>query len=149
MDNAEPSPNGISAQNLYRLSSIFNDDSYAEYARNTCRAFEPELMQHPFLFTSMLPAVVVSALGIKSVVITGEGKKVDDAVKKIRGRIRFMETLVRLLPDTDGWLRNRNALLAEMKADKPSVMVCEGGTCREELDVNLDVVELDKAFRNI
>ncbi|KAI9780281.1 MAG: hypothetical protein M1816_003123 [Peltula sp. TS41687] len=126
MDNAEPSPNGISAQNLYRLSSMFGDDEYGEYARKTCRAFEPELMQHPFLFTSMLPAVVAGALGVKSVVVTGQGPRIDEALKRIRGRIRSAETLVRLVPETaGGWLTTRNARLAEIKADKPSVMVCE------------------------
>ena len=162
MDNAEPSPNGISVQNLYRLSSILNDESYAEYARKTCQAFGPELMQHPFLFSSMMPAVIAGALvgGVQSVVIAGQGKEVEEAVNEIRGRVRGLETLVRLIPPGDDdttttaegstWLRARNKLLREMRADKPSVMVCEGGVCREELDVgNMDMETMGRAMGNI
>ena len=87
MDSAEPSTNGISAQNLYRLSSFLNDADYAQYGRKTCLAFDAEVMQHPFLFTSMLTAVVAGQLGVRSMVVVGEGEEAREAIRRLRGQI--------------------------------------------------------------
>ena len=99
MDNAEPSANGISAQNLCRLSGMLEDDSYGERARQTWLAFEPELMEHPFLFTSTLPAIVVDALGLRSVVLVGHAEKIDTAIRTLRGRVRGVDAVVRAFGD--------------------------------------------------
>ncbi|KAI9813911.1 MAG: hypothetical protein M1832_006058 [Thelocarpon impressellum] len=131
MDSAEPSTNGLSAQNLHRLSSLLNDESYAAYARKTCQAFEAEIMQHPFLFSSLLPAVVAGALGTRSIVVVGAAE--EEAVKRLRAQTTLsgLTTIARYEPG--GWLARRNALLATVKeGDEARVMVCEGGTCREE-----------------
>ncbi|KAI9671160.1 MAG: hypothetical protein M1817_003667 [Caeruleum heppii] len=150
MDSAEPSTNGISAQNLLRLSSLLNDDSYAAYARKTCLAFEAELMQHPFLFSSMLPAVVAGALGVKGIVVAGEGPETDQAVDVIRERLRVNETLARARKGSDGsWLRGRNALLRGLDGGTARVLICEGGACREEVDSLGDVEALKKAIGDI
>ena len=71
MDNAEPSTNGVSACNLFRLSSLLGDEGYEKEARRTMGAFEAEIMQYPWLFSSFMPAVVAGELGVKSVVRVG------------------------------------------------------------------------------
>jgi uncharacterized protein YyaL (SSP411 family) len=146
MDNAEPSTNGVSASNLNRLSSLLNDASYAELAKSTVQAFEAEMMQHPFLFVTLLDSVVMGRLGVKGVVVTGEGAEVEEAVKKIRAGAegsRF-RTVIRLGggKSKGEWLWKRNSLLQGMKLDKKGVMVCEAGVCRETLGVE----EVDKAL---
>ncbi|KAI9752956.1 MAG: hypothetical protein M4579_005387 [Chaenotheca gracillima] len=140
MDSAEPSSNGVSAQNLYRLSSLLEDASYAEYAQRTTRAFEAEILQHPFLFSSMMPAVVGGVLGIKGTVIVGDDDAGDGvvgkALKNVRERgVSGLETVLRLRPgkDEDSWLRRRNPLLKELSdLTRSRVMICEAGSCREE-----------------
>lgn len=128
MDAAEPSSNNISAQNLYRLSSMLDDASYHQMAKDTVEAFEAEVEQFPFTFSGMLGSVVMGHLGLKSVVLTGEN---DEVLKRLRQIVRPNSTVVALGKGKGQWLRERNGLLKQMDAEKDGVMVCEGGACRE------------------
>jgi uncharacterized protein YyaL (SSP411 family) len=131
MDNAEPSTNGVTASNLNRLASILEDDDYASIAKGTVQAFEAETMQHPFLFTSLLDSVVSGRLGMKSVVITGEGGVADDAVRTARSSAGSFRTVVRLGPGAKSeWLKGRNELLGSLDPAKTTIQVCENKTCR-------------------
>lgn len=67
-DAATPSTNGVIAQNLLRLSSLLEDESYKTLARQTCNAFAVEILQHPFLFVNLLDVVVGLEVGVKTVV---------------------------------------------------------------------------------
>jgi len=71
MDNAEPSTNGISATNLFRLASLLDDENYEKIARGTLSAFEAEIMQYPWLFGSFMPAIVAAAVGVKGIIRVG------------------------------------------------------------------------------
>lgn len=131
MDNAEPSTNGITASNLSRLSSILEDEEYASLAKSTVQAFEAEIMQHPFLFTSLLDSVVSGRLGMTSVVITGEGDEVEKAVQTARNSVNSFRTVVRI----DGgaksaWLSKRNELIGTLDPSKTAIQVCANKTCR-------------------
>jgi uncharacterized protein YyaL (SSP411 family) len=135
MDAAEPSTNGTSAQNLFRLHSMLEDASYADYAKKTCRAFETELLQHPFLFSSMAPAIVASALGVRNVVVVGDNSSTDKVTARARGSI---ETVVRIggKDVRYAWLQQRNPLLANVDpTGRSRVIVCERGVCKEEMDM--------------
>lgn len=68
MDNAEPSANGVSASNLFRLSTLLEDEDYEKLAKSTITAFEAEIMQYPWLFSSFMPPIVAANLGVKGVV---------------------------------------------------------------------------------
>ncbi|KAI9716908.1 MAG: hypothetical protein M1812_005057 [Candelaria pacifica] len=85
MDSAEPSTNGISAQNLFRLSSLLSDSEYTTLAKKTVMAFEAEVMQHPFLFSSLLQGVVCGNVGMTGVVVIGEGRGVEETIEGLRG----------------------------------------------------------------
>ncbi|KAI9699390.1 MAG: hypothetical protein M1836_003001 [Candelina mexicana] len=138
MDSAEPSTNGISAQNLYRLSSLLDDEEYLRLAGKTVQAFEAEIMQHPFLFSSLLVGVVCGNVGMRGVVVCGEeeeegGGGVQEALRKIRSGVSTNGTLLRLGGGAKSmWLRERNGLLSGMDASRARVQICEGGACREE-----------------
>ena len=138
MDSSEPSTNGISSSNLYRLSSMFNDESYAKKAKETVKSFEAEMLQYPWLFPSFMPAIVASHLGVKSVVIhdaAGDdlgGRWVQEFEKKPRGSLG---SILRLNSSGGNgqWLRERNPLLKDAgKSDKTKILVCENGVCKEE-----------------
>ncbi|MCJ1407875.1 hypothetical protein MMC19_001946 [Ptychographa xylographoides] len=132
MDNAEPSSNNISARNLYRLSSILEDPSYARLAEETVQAFEAEVEQWPFCFAGMLGSVVLGQLGVSGIVVTGEGDAVKGILRRIRRQLGPGRTVVWLRSGESGWLRERNHLLGEMKVDgEVKVFVCERGVCRE------------------
>jgi uncharacterized protein YyaL (SSP411 family) len=135
MDNAEPSTNGLSAQNLFRLGSLLADESYTASAKSTVQAFEAELLQHPFLFASMLVPVVESRLGVRGVVVVGQSQAGKQWLRAYRGRVSVGETVVNLDSKDGGkkegaaWLRQRNPLLRDLKGEK--ILVCEGTTCKE------------------
>ena len=132
MDTSEPSTNGISASNLYRLSSLLNDDTYSKKAKETVAGFESEMLQYPWLFASFMPSIVAGHLGLKGVVVSGEGiggAKIKAFEKQPRGGLG---TFARL-DSSNSWLRQRNSLLKDFGLDgKPRVLICEGGVCREE-----------------
>lgn len=133
MDNAEPGTNGVSAQNLDRLGALLEDEEYVKKARDTTSAFEAEIMQHPFLFSTMMDAVVVDKLGMKHSVITGEGDRVDKWLAEYRNQPRCLGTVSRLGKGMGEWLKSRNAMVGAMDGGREGVMVCEQGACREEL----------------
>jgi len=133
MDNAEPGTNGVAARNLDRLGALLEDEGYVRRARETTSAFEAEIMQHPFLFPSMMDSVVASKFGVKHAVVTGEGAKVDEWLKRYRERPAGLGTVSRVGKESGAWLKERNGLVRSMDAAKEGVMVCEQGACREEL----------------
>lgn len=148
-DSATPSTNGVIAQNLLRLSSLLEDESYKLKARQTCHAFAVEIMQHPFLFVGMLDVIVGLEIGTKSVTgvlgraaATGDdsAKAESDLIHKIRAEAgRTASTSAAVLSmvdvrqsqtDTSGWLRERNPLLTELASGKDYMLICEAGSCR-------------------
>jgi len=137
MDNAEPGTNGVSAQNLDRLGALLEDDDYTKKARDTASAFEAEIMQHPFLFPTMMDAVVVGKLGISHSVITGDGKKVDEWLQRYRDRPVGLGTVSKVGKGVGEWLKSRNELVKSMNIDKEGVMVCENGACRDALSMDM------------
>jgi uncharacterized protein YyaL (SSP411 family) len=140
MDNAEPGTNGIAAANLDRLGALLADDKYTQAARDTASAFEAEIMQHPFLFPSMMDTVVAGKLGTRHSVITGEGSRVDAWLKRHRERPAALGTVSRVGANTGAWLKQRNKLVSSMDAGREGVMVCEGGACRDELGLDMGSV---------
>lgn len=110
---------------------MLEDEQYASLAKSTVQAFEAESMQHPFLFTSLLDTVVSARLGMRSVVIAGEGVEADEAVKVARSSVNSFRTVVRLGGGAKSqWLVQRNELLVSIDSSKPSIQLCENRTCR-------------------
>jgi uncharacterized protein YyaL (SSP411 family) len=142
MDNAEPSTNGISAQNLFRLGSLLNDEEYEKMGKRTVAAFEVEIGQHPGLFSGMMGSVVASKLGMKGIMLAGEGEVVEAALKKVRSGLRPNSTVLRIKGgEGEEWLRSRNSLVTELDGKKEMVQVCEGRSCRV-----LDLGEVEGLF---
>lgn len=145
MDTSEPSTNGISASNLYRLSSSLSDATYAQKAKETVAGFESEMLQYPWLFASFMPSIVAGHLGVRSVVLSGasDAGEVEGIGRKPRGGL---STVVKLDDaSTATWLREKNTLLKDFGHDaKTRVMICENGVCRlEEMTADLSGKELD------
>ena len=136
MDASEPSTNGTSACNLYRLSSFLNDDTYTTLANETLSSFESEILQYPWLFASFMPAIVARRLGVRGVVVAGGAEEVGV------GRIKEFEkaprgalgSFIMLGAVGESWIRGRNTLLGQfgVGSEEVRVLICEGGVCREE-----------------
>lgn len=133
MDNAEPSTNGVSASNLFRLASLLNDDSYEKFARRTVAAFEVEMGQHPGLFSGLMSSVVAAKLGMRGLLVVGEGEVQERVVRAFHGSVAPGWTVLRVGGGEGGkdqWLRERNGLLRDLDGNKGMVQLCEGGVCR-------------------
>jgi len=66
----------------------------------------------------------------------GEKGRVSEALRKMRKEVGVTRTLVRLggREARSEWLKGRNELLRSMDPHRKGVWVCEGGSCREELE---------------
>ncbi|OAA54901.1 DUF255 domain protein [Cordyceps fumosorosea ARSEF 2679] len=64
MDTSLPSTNAVSVSNLYRLGHVLEDQTFTAMARSSINAFEPEMLQHPWLFPGLLGGVVTARLGV-------------------------------------------------------------------------------------
>lgn len=133
MDNAEPSANGTSAQNLFRLAALLGDEGYEKTAKKTVRAFEVEMVQHPGLFTGLMSGVVCGRLGIKPIVVSGpdDSPEVQEALRTLRGVCRPSSTIVRIGGGAKSeWLATRNDIVANIDGKREMVQICEGTSCR-------------------
>nr|POF17729.1 spermatogenesis-associated protein 20 [Quercus suber] len=137
MDNAEPSVNGVSAANLFRLASLLDDAAYAAHAKRCVAAFEVEITQHPGLFSGLLAPVVASKLGMRGLMVAGAGATAQYALRRAHESVRPNITVLRIGAGggangsgQDRWLRERNSLVRELGADTEMVQLCEDGRCR-------------------
>lgn len=123
MDTAQPSTNGVSASNLFRLGALLGDARYAGLARETINAFEVEMLQYPWLFVSLLSGVVAARLGARSrVVVVGEdrgGEEEEEVRRSHKAPRAEAHVLVRLGPGAaagSSWLLRRNGALDKFVA---------------------------------
>ncbi|KAI1619547.1 hypothetical protein EDD37DRAFT_613874 [Exophiala viscosa] len=123
-DSSLPSPNGTICMNLLYLSS-YRLEKQAEYigrARAVLDAFAVEMIQHPFLYVSLLSGMVMEQVGVKTLVAPMTMR--DSQLRRLRG---WGRTVVRDLV--------------------PSVMICtREGVCRPLKQSDLeDVDEAEEA----
>ncbi|EME47363.1 hypothetical protein DOTSEDRAFT_41782 [Dothistroma septosporum NZE10] len=131
MDNAEPSVNGVSAMNLFRLGSLLYDATYEKMGKRTVAAFDVEIGQHPGLFSGILGSVVASKMGMKGVMVVGDGDVADIALQRAREHVRPNYTVVCVGGGAkSAWLQSRNELLKGLDDSRRMVQLCDGGVCR-------------------
>ena len=77
----------------------------------------------------------------------GQALQVDAAVARARGRVPTNSVVARLGAGaaSSEWLKSRNKLFKAMDVSEPRVQVCEGGVCKEELDMK----DMDAALREV
>ncbi|KIW57893.1 hypothetical protein PV05_02449 [Exophiala xenobiotica] len=127
-DNAMPSANGIICTNLLYLDSYCNDSAtlkekrdYLGKARAVLDAFAVEIIQHPFLYVSLLSAVVMEQVGVKTLIAPMPMR--DSQLRRLKG-----------------WGRT------VVKGLVPEVMICtRDGVCRPLKQSDLEDVDDDNA----
>ncbi|PSK43605.1 hypothetical protein B9Z65_7119 [Elsinoe australis] len=156
MDNAEPSTNGVSAGNLFKLGALLNttgdegvlgtgESTFEELAVRTLRAFEVELGQHPGLMTELLGSVVKCRLGMRSVLVAGEGERVEKAMGTLSEGVWPGVVVLRVGKEGAGeWLEGKNETLKGL-GGKELVQVCVGTKC---MLVGDGERELEKVLRS-
>ncbi|KAK5951043.1 hypothetical protein OHC33_007796 [Knufia fluminis] len=102
-DNTVPSPNGIIASNLFYLASYAKTapqfqsdlslgDRLHRQAKGVIDAFAVEMLQHPFLYVTLLGAVVMESLGVHSLIVPHDMSLEEVQKRGLRG---FSRTVVR------------------------------------------------------
>lgn len=82
MDTSLPSTNAAAAWNLFRLGAMLGDGRYTALAKETVAAFEPEMLQYPWLFPGLLAGVVASRLGGRNWVVAGDDEPEEGRVSE-------------------------------------------------------------------
>lgn len=122
-DNALPSPNGVICTNLLYLSSYIQSEqkNYISKARAVLDAFAVEMIQHPFLYVSLLSGVVMEQVGVKTLIAPMTMR--ESGVRKLKG---WGRTVVRGIVQ--------------------DVMICtRDGVCRELRQSDLEDEDEDSA----
>lgn len=121
MDTAQPSTNGASANNLFRLAALLGDKSYSARAKETVNAFEVEILQYPWLFVGLLAAVVTARLGVSGPVVL---RADEEAAPLPRAEAKvFLKRRTAAETEEEGqqqrWLLGRNPALRELLNQHP------------------------------
>ncbi|EXJ69804.1 uncharacterized protein A1O5_06875 [Cladophialophora psammophila CBS 110553] len=92
-DNALPSPNGVICTNLLYLSSYIQSQhpsrlqsesaTYLSKARAILDAFAVEIIQHPFLYVTLLGATVMEQVGVKTIIAPMTAK--ESELRRVKG----------------------------------------------------------------
>jgi uncharacterized protein len=134
-DGAEPAASSIAAQNLLRLSQIYDDPKMAERAKKTINAFAMILLQYPSGMPQMLVAVDDSLGKPRQIVIAG--KKDSQETKALLKEIHrhFLPNTIVILADANEgqkYLGEKNEAVRAMSLvkGKPAAYVCENFTCK-------------------
>lgn len=91
-DNSLPSPNGIIANSLFYMASYLPEKqaTYNEKARKILDAFAVEVIQYPFLYTTLLSSIVLDQAGVKTLIAPPTIR--DSELRRIKG---FGRTVVK------------------------------------------------------
>lgn len=111
MDTAQPSTNGVSANNLFRLAALLHDKTYSARAKETVNAFEVEILQYPWLFVGLLAAVVTARLGVSGPVVMRHNEEVPSLP---RAEARAFLKLRAADTEAHSWLLERSPALREL-----------------------------------
>ncbi|MCP5468647.1 MAG: thioredoxin domain-containing protein [Deltaproteobacteria bacterium] len=130
MDGALPSPNGVSALNLLRLSSLTLDQSYRKKAQEIFSCFSQLLKEYPHVFSQMMIAWDYFSDSSKELAIStaNEDEGVGEFLKKLRQH--FQPNLVLAL-GTSHTKVDFPMLLKDRMADETAFYVCENKTCHQ------------------
>ncbi|KAK7749286.1 hypothetical protein SLS62_008255 [Diatrype stigma] len=130
VDNAEPSINGVSASNLFRLAALLNDTGYEKKAKQTLVAHAGAIRGFPAGYSGMMSSLIASKLGMGNLVVSGQGAGVDAMVRRYHESVTPRHTLVRIGMDTQSeWLCRRNTFVGNSDPQLGMVQLCESGVC--------------------
>lgn len=134
-DGAEPSPNSVAAQNLWRLAQITGSDAYRSQAERTRQAFGDRLKEAPTAMPRMLCAVADSLTKPRQVVIAGQRGAADTLALQQEVSRHFAPNQLLLLADGStgqAWLAERLEFLRGLTPvdGKATAYVCEDFVCQ-------------------
>ena len=134
-DNAEPSPNSVSALNLLRLGYLLDEREVREQGAQTISAFGTQLDAAPSSMPQMLVALAWSTTSPKQVVIAGKADDPGTAAMLQEVRRHFIPHQLLILADGGAGQRFFADRVEFMKSvapldGKPTAYVCENFVCQ-------------------
>ncbi len=130
MDGALPSPNGVSALNLLRLSALMVEPSYHEKAQAIFSCFSRFLKEYPHAFSQLLIAWDYFLDASKEVVVLAstQDKMAEEFLNNLRKH--FQPNLV-LAMGTPKRKINFPPLLKDRDSEQTTFYICENQTCQQ------------------
>lgn len=134
-DGAEPSPNSLSAMNLWRLSQITVSDELRAKAEKTVSAFAEVLGRAPQAMPQMLCAAEAMLAKPRQIVIAGQRDHPSTQALLREVRTRYIPNKLVLLADAaegQAWLGQKLEFLRTVAPvdGKPAAYVCENFVCQ-------------------
>ncbi len=134
-DGAEPSPNSVSALNLFRLAQITGDPALADRARKTIAATSDQLNRIPSAMPQMLCALDASLGKPRQIVIAGPRDSPATQTLLRETHARYLPNKLLLLADGAAgqkWLGERLEFLKTVTpvSGQPAAYVCEDFVCQ-------------------
>ena len=78
-----------------------------------------------------MSSVVASKLGMKAIMVVGDGEAEESMLKKWNENLMPNYTILRIGAGANSdWLRSRNELLKDLDGSKPMLQLCENGVCK-------------------
>lgn len=141
-DAAEPSSNGVSCANLYRLSAILANSEYETYAIGILDCYGKDLTAQPFGYCSMLGSVLARMNGMETVVLVGEdkdGAQFDRVMDSLQSEPRPNSVVIRVDEASIDFFRNIPDTVYGALYDKHSKGGLTGHICKNRSCIPLDL----------
>ncbi|CAN6652062.1 hypothetical protein TRVA0_025S01684 [Trichomonascus vanleenenianus] len=135
-DSAEPSPNGVSATNLFRLFSMLGDMKYEIKAQGVLNCYGKDLAAQPFGYLSMMGPVLAELDGMGSLILVGDESKGGSEINElIRSNPMPNITIVQLNPQSIEFFKGLENTVYEglfkQHGDGPlQAFLCKDRACR-------------------
>lgn len=151
-DSAEPSSNGVSCENLFRLSGFLNDPFFKSHAEEILECYGKELTAQPFGYCSMLGSVAAHLKGITSIIVVGlENSETKDSLQLLMTQLTRDQLIPNLTinritqANVDDYYENYGNVLYGALQDKYGTgplkfIVCQNLVCTEPLDSVAEVL---------
>ncbi|KAL5473990.1 hypothetical protein EMCRGX_G028560 [Ephydatia muelleri] len=136
-DGAEPNPNSVSVQNLWRLAALVDKQEYKEMSKKVMAAFSGLLGEHPVVLPEMLCALINHYQSPKQIILVGE-KDSDDLNAMIRCvQHLYIPNKVTIVhhPGEHSYLTERLSVLCSMKMQerRATAYVCQNYVCTQPI----------------
>lgn len=136
-DGAEPNPNSVSAQNLWRLAAFLDKQDYKDRSAKVLTAFSSQLNEHPMALSEMLCALINHYQSPKQIIIVGEKESSDlDAMVRC-AQYPYFPNKVTIVhhPGEQSYLTQHLTSLSSMQLQNKKAVahVCENYVCMQPI----------------
>jgi hypothetical protein len=147
-DGAEPTPNSVAVNNLFRLGQIFHNDVFLDHARHAVRALSSRLDAQPFAMPLLLVGASLLETPPVHLILHSPGPAHPGLAPLLaEARRRYLPQMVVILiadEESRDYFAPRHVVIENLpvKAAEPTAYLCEDFTCRLPVTESEDLREI-------